>query len=151
MVNKDMTNADKIEALKTIAEIHRNEFDQRRKYEWNAFFTTLGVFASGIIAKFSVGYKLPINIIFNHLVSVCFFGLALISSIYLASVHRVNKVNKTFAERAENEIMCLLHVHGLNIDSIDIPDCLKDNWSLYWQIIVLFLFAIGSSKIILCF
>ena len=142
-------NASRIEALKTIAEIHRNEFDRRRKYEWNVFFTTLGVFTSVVIAKFSKVYKWPKNISFNIGIPFFFFVLAVISSIYLVSVHRANKVNKGFAEAAENEIMSLLNVTGLKKVSMDIPACLKVNWSLFWQIIVLFLLAIGCSIIII--
>jgi len=166
-------DADKIEALKTIALVHRDEFDRRRKYEWKAFLTTLGVFTSSVIAKFSTSVSFPDSSAFNICIVIGFALLAFITGAYILSVQKLNEFNKVIAHKAENELMGIVQVKGLKIakknktgdlqlvvdptstgmiDTTENPIILPKHagfyWSFLWQVLVLFLFAAGCSYLI---
>ncbi len=144
-----MNNSDRIEILNTIATIHRQQFDERRRYEWRVLFSTLGIFAALLVEKITGKLnnftECNIQIIF----SIISIVLITISSIYLCHIHRANSVNKGIAQVAENELMALSGVKEKFDKEISMkPKCKR--WAIIWQIATIALFAFTTLLIFLC-
>jgi len=137
-----------VELLKGISDIHRSQFDERRRYEWRVLLSTLGFYVGTIGAKLASKITLPSSTLFFVIISVSFIGLGIISSFYLSFIHRANKVNKRFAQAAENVLMDKSEVTEFKniINSLSVSG--SDHWSLYWQVTSIFLFAVVSLLII---
>jgi len=143
-----MKKKNQIEILRSISVIHRNQFDKRRDYEWRVIFATLGIFTASAAAKLTGQVTLSTYICFRIIVWIVFFILTFIASIYLYFIHQANKINRGFAEVAEN---LLMHLSGNGDDFLREREKFMHvfwDWSLTWQVLTLFLFSIVCSFLI---
>jgi hypothetical protein len=143
----------KIEILTTIATMQKNEFHQRRVYEWKVIFAVLGIFASLAAAKIAR------NITIDDICSIvfifhAFLVLTIITSIYLIQIHKANKKNKDLAEAAENDLIYMSEGRELEKALKRIKNTKSgfpgEYWSVFWQIIFISIFALASWFVI-CF
>ena len=103
-----LTNQEKLDGLKYLSQIHRQQFDERRKYEWKTFFTCVTIFVLLGAAQLKmeifvwndpcIRLALVFAVLFIIVICICF----------LISVTRANRINKTFAKNAENLIEDML-------------------------------------------
>lgn len=151
---------DKLKALKFIAQQHRAQFDERRRYEWKVVFTSFTFYVLCVTGIYGGMVTLPSGREFKLGIFIMFLSLATIDSIFLASLHKSNNTNKTFAERAENAIVKILNsddAENLSIFSpieyrISFISLFKSNlrgiWAWRWQVITLLFFAIASATLL---
>ena len=142
----------KLECLKFISQVHRSQFNERRKYEWKIVLTTLSFYVFCVAAVYGGNFTLPNSWIFKGAVWIIFIPLAAIASGFLRLLHRANNLNKIFAERAENAIADILG----NKTLFSCPDNYRvfqsslfkkdigGMWAWCWQTAMLFFFAIVS-------
>jgi hypothetical protein len=95
---------DKLDCLKYISQIHRSQFDERRKIEFKILFSTLSFYILSVAAIYGGKVQLPSNWMFIFAIWVVLSGVAVITVIYLLSIHKACNMNKTFAENAEHAI-----------------------------------------------
>lgn len=120
-----MTDTDRIEALTHLSQVHRGQFDERRKYEWKAFVTLLTFYVLCVASKYAGKSRIPDNLLFNIIVWIAFIGIAVLTSLFLARVNIANKINKGIAKSAEDleremlkgtsvslDVEVLLKIHG---------------------------------------
>jgi competence protein ComGC len=152
---------EKLESLRFLAQTHRQQFDERRKYEWKAFYTTLTFLVLIGAAKFSKDIIYPDNdkIIWFLIGSVII--LLLISIGFLLAVTEANRKNKSIAEKAENLLADMIQnksKHDFNIFPVDkhpkgnwLTNLLfhKGKWSLAYQIATLLLIGIAIVLILI--
>ena len=102
---KMIKNEEKIEILKTLANIHRDQFNQRRKYDIQIILGTLGVDTFLTIAKLSgqINFHKPYWL--TCVISFSLIALVIFSSIYLYHINKANGINKEIAETAEDALM----------------------------------------------
>lgn len=162
---------DKFEEYKFISQVHRSQFDERRKYELKIVFTSLTFYVLCVAAKYKEGGLFPNDFKFKLIIWVIFPLLAFFVSIFLFYLHSANKKNKMFAEKAENAIIQDLQFPSNNPSGINwfwpwplrvvvpwlnstwvwqvlvpwINASLKSNWAIYCQVVILFVFATTSA------
>ena len=144
-----MTEKERIDTLKIISSIHRMEADRRSKTAWRVFYTTLGVFAAGVTAKFSVGYLIPEVTEYKWWILGCAIILVIITLVFIYFVQRVNEANKRLAHAAENKIMDILAEPTINKTVMKLPKFASLYWSFGWQLSILVIFAAICSCLIL--
>ena len=146
---------EKLESFLFLAQIHRKQFDERRRYEWKIIFTLLSFYV--LAALFTLQDK--VNPPSAWIVWLCFLILAIISSLFLAFLHAANFKNKEIAHRAEGAILDILNETGSKVNlfkehtlwlSCKLFDKLKNSnqWSWLWQTVIIFLFALMSALVI---
>lgn len=145
----------KLECLKFISQVHRSQFDERRRHEWKIVFTLLTFYVFIVATIYGRRDPLPSDDL-KLAVWIIFPVLAVLTTIFLAKVHMANGKNKTFAEKAENAIEELLK--GDEPKSLALF-CLKDSknwvswrglfksgkqgrWGWVGQVVMLFAFSI---------
>lgn len=152
---------DKIECLKFISQIHRSQFDERRRYEWKIVFTSLSFYVLCVAAVFGGEVTLPSSWPFKLAIWIMFLALAVIVATFLASLHTANNVNKGFAENAENAIAAILEGEGPTSSPLfHVPEnscvswrCffksgIRGIWAWRWQVVTLLFFAIASAMLL---
>jgi len=146
-----MKEQDKIEILIELSNTHRNQFNERRKYEWKVFLSSIGLYTAILSAKLTNGIPEDIQAtkVFRNLVIDLTLIPAIASSIYLYFLHRANKVNQDYAHSAENELISLSGVSDLVSLKENPPKFTGIYWSLIWQIVILLLVGVLSLLILL--
>jgi len=144
-----MTN-ENVKILTTLSNTHRNQLNERRKYERKVFFTTLGIYTAVLGASFTGKIQHSITNSNNFKVLACYltFLPALASSIYLTYLHKANKLNQDFAHAAENALMDSTRRQEFKRIRKDLPCFVKIYWSLIWQVFILFLIAVITLLIL---
>ena len=139
-----------IDGLKHMSQIHRSQFDERRRTEWKIVFTILAFYIGIIVARIN-GVKLP-NIWLVFVVWIFLIVLAYITIRYLQKIHESNHTNKMIARKAEDAIVKILNGEKpiLNILPNKNQNEWKDwqKWSWYWQSTMISFIAIFSAIII---
>ncbi len=146
-----------VEALKHLSQIHREQFQGRKRIEWRCFFTTISFFVFSAVAIYQGRINLDKCQLF--ILFIVFICLAIITSKYLAHIHIANNKDKELAENAEDTIRCIVREE---------EDCLSNDllrfkkywtswgtfcshegkWGWYWQVITICLFAVSSIFLI---
>ena len=151
-----MEPKEKLESFRFLAQIHRSQFDERRKYEWKIVFTILTFYV------LAVALRLQNKVVFPSvwIVWVSFIILALIFSIFPALIQAAKYKNRSIAHRAEGAILDILNETGSKVDLFGDPSppwlsckCFErlkksNQWEWLWQTIVIFLFAITSALVV---
>jgi hypothetical protein len=108
VMSDKLTISEKVDVLKHISQIHRQQFDERRKYEWKAFYTTLTLYVLIAVSKFDNDLNVPKNQIFKYFLIIIVIALGILSIGFLISVFKANRINKTIAHNSEDVIRELL-------------------------------------------
>jgi len=143
MCNNDKLNREQtLDALKFLSTTHRELHEQRRRAEIQAFFTTLTLFALIAAVSFHKDVVLPAKhtAVFLALLWVFIVLVAVFSIVYLTGLHKANRVNKDFAQTAEDGIQEKLRQTGLAMPTpkgADKPQAI----TRWWQPIIIGLFA----------
>jgi hypothetical protein len=150
-----MESKEKLESFRFLAQLHRSQFDERRKYEWKIIFTILSFYV------LAAALRLQNNLIMPPawLVWVSFILLALLSSLFLALTHAAKFKSRAIAHRAESAILDILNETGSKVNlfeehspwlSYKCFERLKksNQWEWYWQTIVILFFSIASALVI---
>ena len=135
--------------LKFLSQTHRSLHDQRRKYEAQAFFTTLTFFAILGAAPFIDRVFLPSpSRLFTWMVWIAIAIIAIGSSLYLYEIHKSNGRNKRVAESAESQIRQLLCDSGLPTHPLKPRD--KDRFppTFIWQSAMIIMFGIAAALLL---
>lgn len=98
-----VTNAQLIKVLIHLASSHREQFEQRRRYEWRIIFTALSFYVATAAAF--LGGDLDLQGWRFLIVGVAYLLLAIFTCIYLAFIHMAHNMNKSIAEYAEDTLM----------------------------------------------
>ncbi len=77
-----MTPKEKCDVLQFLAQIHRSQFDERRKHEWKVVFTILTFYVLVAAASIKGEFQKPLY------AGYVFYSLAVVSSVFLAFLHR---------------------------------------------------------------
>lgn len=144
-----------MDLLKFLSHTHRSLHDQRRKYEVQAFLTTLTFFAIVGAAPFLDKVCLPSpSLWFTIAVSLILVAVATISAKYLQEIHKSNQANKEVAESAENEVRQLLSSSQCPVDAPSQSS--REKWgrfgppTLVWQSVMIIMFAITAALLLTC-
>lgn len=150
--------AARIDVLQFISTTHRNEFDRRRRYEWQTLIATLTFYVLAAAAAL----KGEIPVLTAH--GSCLYAIAIAAALgvcsimYLHYIQCANSTNKSLAESAED---CLIGYVGRQCFERQAPVAARrpvneksrrrcgSNWSWYWQASVIVLFAGGSAAIVI--
>lgn len=138
-----------VDLHKTISQIHRSQFDERRRYEWRVLTYSLGIYVAVLVGKYTGEVKFPSSPAFAWAVWIVFISLALASAAYLWCVHVANKVNQRFAHAAEDALMCLSKEESYKAVRNSLPGVVGFHWALVWEVVVLVLVAVGTAWILL--
>ncbi|MCK4830221.1 hypothetical protein KA005_81640, partial [bacterium] len=95
-----MEAKDKLGSLRSLAQIHRGQFDERHRYEWKIIFTILSFYVLSAALSCKKGTALPTGTWFHWTVWISFITLAALSSVFLAFIHVANHKNISIAENA---------------------------------------------------
>lgn len=150
-----METKEKLESFRFLAQIHRNQFNERRKNEWKIIFTILTFYI--LTAAFRLQNKVTMPP--TWIIWVSFILLALLTILYLALTHAAKYKNRSIAHNAEAAILDILNETGSKVNLFNdhspwLPykyfEKLKNNnqWEWIWQSIVILLFAIMSALVI---
>ena len=99
------SNADKIQAAKTIAEIHRKLHQQRIERSFRVVIHALSFFALCVAARYADKVDLP-----DHawwVVGIAFLGLAVLVAMDFVASGKANGVNQEIAEAADKTLMTI--------------------------------------------
>lgn len=155
-----MEEKEKLDCLKFIAQIHRSQFDERRRIEWRIVFTTLTFYVLIVAAKYGGDYTLPSGSGYKCMVRILLTGLLLIAAVFLGYVHLANNKNKSLAENAEDAMIDSLQnsfvptgLGGLKKDKYPVSwRCflidLKGAWAWFWGVLTIALFALASAVLL---
>ena len=158
-----MTEGEKINALKHLSDIHRDQFNERRRYEWKAFLTLLTFYVLCVAGKYGTTNNFPDidNTVFKILVVLVFIGVGILTSLFLAAVNMKNNINKGYAEQAERSIEKILKgeehqpIHHPTPEErwITWKGAFKNHrngmWSWAWQSVILLIFGISSAILVI--
>lgn len=155
-----------IDGLKHISQVHRSQFDERRKTEWKIVFTVLAFYFGIITAKITNSIDTSQN---KLGVTIVIFFIAFITIFYLRRIHIANHTNKIIAQKAEDAIVKCLKNNPPNLNIFPkkneksfitkiinaIFNIFKEKkewekwkkWSWYWQCGLLISIAICSAFI----
>ena len=150
-----MDSKEKLESFRFLGQIHRNLFDERRKYEWKIIFSVITFYVLAALFKLH-GEVTPPS---AWIVWLSFSILAIISSVYISFLHAANFKNREIAHRAEDAILDILNESGSKVElfkdhkpwfSWESFETLKNSkhWSWLLQTFIIFLFAIMSALVI---
>ena len=152
---------DRFECLKFISQVHRSQFNERRRYEWKIVFTSLSFYALCVAAVFGGKVTLPTSWQFKLVIWIMFLVLAVVIATFLASLHTANNMNKSFAENAENAIADILEGKDPTTLPLLSPpkNCrvswgslfkseIRGIWAWRWQVVTLLFFAIASAMLL---
>lgn len=103
-----MNVEDQLEGLRYLSQIHRNQFDERSKYSWKAFFTLITFYVLCGASKLNGRVPIPDSIFVTGFFFVMFGVVACVAIFFLADLHTANQDNKEIAENAEQAIMDIL-------------------------------------------
>lgn len=166
-----MNPEDKLEWLRYLSQIHRSQFDERRKYEWKAFLTLLTFYVLCAASKLSGKVPIPHSAVVTYFFFGVFVLVAYVAMLYLADLHTANNDNKEIAENAEHAIMDILGGKSPKISrdallptedeslppekkrQIFLKDLYKFQsrkrgvWGWRWQVIMICIFAITVGVI----
>ena len=137
-----------LETLRFLSRTHRSIQENRIKSEVHGFFTTLTFYALLSASKFSSQITLPTDKLFKVLTWILLLAVACISSAYLCVLHKGSNVNRTIAENAENTLAELVGHGGVIPVGIRGKHPVKTKW---WQLVMIFVFALASGFIITVF
>lgn len=145
---KGLNSDQAVDLLKFFSQTHRSLHDQRRKYEVQAFFTTLTFFAIVGASPFIERVHLPErNLSFSVMVWLAIASIAAASIIYLREIHKANQVNKELAESAENQIRRLV---GVRARTAHKPPRSSPP-TFYWQSAMIIAFGLGAALLLTFF
>ena len=143
-----MKQVDTLNALKHLSTVHRQQFDERRQYEWKAFVTVLTFYVLSVSARFGVPSSMPGGLALILVVWTFFLVLAALTILYLRDMQRAGYRNKHVAENAEEAIGRL--VNGEKNVKIDVRSGPEKwaKWSWVRQAFTILVFAIYSAILI---
>jgi hypothetical protein len=141
---------EEIEILKTIANVHRDHFNQRRKYDIQVILATLGVDAYFVAAILSRTIDLSQVPWLSTFISVFLILLSTVASIYLYRLFKANAINKSLAKIAEDELIKLSSSKDLNDELTKIKNTndRKVDWLFYCQLFFIWIFTLPSAMMI---
>ena len=140
----------KLSMLKFLSQTHRNEFNERRKYEWKILFAVLTFYVLAVAAVCKEEFKV-VSVLSEHPGWKTIFGvvgtfvfllLAFVTSCFLFGLHKANDSNKQIAHTVEGIVGSLLQV------DMQVPSPLVDKVFVY-QTITLFIFAVTASALVI--
>ncbi len=149
----------KLDCLKFISQIHRDQLIERRKYEWQIFYATLSFYIVFIYIVLSGKVNLP-SWVPKPVWGTILILIAIIVIRFLNYLHRANNTNKAFAEYAEDAIgemsgdspFKALSENAENTGEIRWGKLLKLNidgiWGWCCQVHILLLFSIVSATLV---
>ncbi len=166
-----MEREQKIAGLKFLAQIHRQQLDERRKYEWKVVFTSLTfcVLTAAAMLEGDVQLQLwskwlPVLLI------IAIFAVLCATIKFMASVNKANNKSKIFAEWAENYMASLVEgtsppqdspfpldeqldtkywISGCPLRKNGAWACKNGTWAWWWQVAVLVAFATVACGLII--
>ena len=136
--------------LRHLSSIHRQEFTERRKIEWKVIFGVLSFYVLVVGARYAGHFIVPDTWGTAFLIWGIAIVLALATCNYLRLIHGANRVNKKFAEAAENAmidedgIVALREVRERASDR----SATGGNWSLGWQCAFVLVFAVVAALLL---
>jgi len=138
-----------VSALEFLSKTHRQLHDQRRKYEYKVFLTTLTFYVLCVGATYADTVRLPNHRGFYVAIFIAFLLLVYLSSSMLARIHGANWINIKSAELLEIEIVDIIEKRRPRVrpPGWD-PDREQQHHHLYWQIALIGLFAVASTVMI---
>ena len=146
--DEDRKEQNKLECLRFLSTRHRSIQYNRIKGEVQAFFTTLTFYALVAAARFTSKVDMPDAMWFKILTWFLLLGVGAISSVYLCSLHKGSKINRTIAENAENAIIDIIKCTEVLPKELRGKHPAKTKW---WQILTIFLFAFSCAAIVTIF
>lgn len=136
------------ENLRFISTTQRAALEERRRYEWRTFVTTLTLYVLTVSAVYAGSFRLPQ---YPH-TSCAVFLVALLlwaaSSQFLSSIHDANATNKSIAEAAERDIVNSLIDSEVKRVLPPVGATKPYHWALRWQCAIIGLVAIVSAVLI---
>lgn len=160
-MRKKLKILEKVDALKYLSQVNRQQFDERRKYEWQVFIITLTFLVLLSAAK----YKGELNITTNpeaiFVLVTTVISILIISIWYLNSIHRRNIENKLYAQKAEDLIERMIKdekdidFNILTMSEISEPPkpivepISRGLWSLAYQIATIIVFGLASIFVLI--
>jgi hypothetical protein len=137
---------ERIDILKHLSQLHRNEANLRRKDEWRTVIATLALYALTVGAKLEGGIEVDIPSLQVWAWSLL---LAALISTYLWFAHRANDTNRQFADAAEDELMSIVGVEPLAAarNAAKRARLARFNWSLWGQVVLIAAFAIVAAAL----
>lgn len=138
----------KAENLRFVSTTQRAALDERRRYEWRTFVTTLTLYVLTVSAVYAGNFRLPQ---YPHTSCVVFFVAILlwvVSSQFLSSIHDANATNKSIAEAAERDIVNSLVDSEVKRVLPHVGATKPYHWALRWQCVIIGLVAIVSAVLI---
>lgn len=156
-----MTEEEKLKCLRYLSEVHRDQFNERRKYEWKAFLTLLIFYVLCVATKYAGETNLPDGQLFSTSVWVVFIGIAILTVLFLAKVNMVNNMNKGLAENAEDFIRDMLTGNSPELKVLFPTKAQKwiswtgtftihrkAIWSWSWQSVIVIIFAVTGAMLL---
>jgi len=143
-----------IEDLKFLSKTHRELHEQRRKYEFQAVFTSLSFFALSVAGFLGDKVKLPDSPGIKTGIQIMFLLVAVACAALLKRLHVSNRKNLDIARNAENEIVTALQGKGCHIleEWAKQSDCLSrlvGRWQSWeWQAAFLTITALTAGVIV---
>jgi hypothetical protein len=141
----------KEDELKFLSQTFRSSFDQRRQYEWKTFTATLTFYVLVTAATYSKQFALPNHYGVEALVWFSSLAIGVLSAIYLREIHGRNAGDKRIAFAAEDLIVRMCgepSVDAVLERTQNSKSWLGANWSLIWQVVVIFAFAIVCARLV---
>ena len=154
--------------LEFMSKTHRQQLNERQKYEWKVVFTTISFYILAVLAVYGGKIPIPPNpFVFKLLIWIVFVAVAIITILYLANVSMANNKNKIIAEDHEDALTSMLKNQSAAGTSLtyDFDDeeyrrkarywcswsgfCIgKGKWAWFWQLAAVLLFAITSALLL---
>lgn len=156
-----MNPEEKLKCLRYLSELHRGQFNERRKYEWKSFITLLTFYVLCVATKYAGKSNFPDGPLFRTSVWVVFIGIAILTVLFLAKVNWVNNMNKGLAEHAEDFIREMLKGDSPELKLLFPTKAQKwiswkgtftihrkSIWSWSWQSVMVIIFAVTGAMLL---
>lgn len=136
------------ENLRFISTTQRAALDERRRYEWRTFVTTLTLYVLTVSAVYAGSFRLPQTAYTSCAVAFVAFLLWLVSSLFLSQIHDANAMNKRFAEAAERDLVDSLSSGELKRVLPPAGATRPYHWALRWECVIIGLVGFVSAVLI---
>jgi len=148
-----MDTSTKVEALKHLSLIHRNQFNERYKYIYKILITTLSFYVLSVAVILSdpdILYNIPNGVIFS------IYGFVLFVTCVAVTLSHISIMTSRELFRGyESEIHKILESGSRKIDweiksKIQCPRLIKSSTfiTILWQISIVAVFGVGAGYIV---